>query len=199
MEFLFVKKNDAFTKSVFSCAQVLDIPSRVTNLSQIRFENDEHAYVIFVYLQSEQLDAFVKTHNDASHTVLLLDKVTIEQECLLIRKGYRGVIVEGETPHKILDYLQVLSQLDQLVFSGIALSTIALKYLAIKNQQVNPITALTRKESQVVRYIQNGLQNKEIARELSISPTTVKTHVQRILKKTGAKNRTQIIAKTAIN
>jgi len=50
--------------------------------------------------------------------------------------------------------------------------------------------ALTNRESQVLRHITLGLRNKEIALSLSISVETVKEHVQNILRKLHANDRT---------
>ncbi|MEM9586143.1 MAG: response regulator transcription factor [Planctomycetota bacterium] len=49
---------------------------------------------------------------------------------------------------------------------------------------------LTAREIQVLRHIALGLSNKEIARSLEISVETVKEHVQNILRKLEAKDRT---------
>lgn len=50
---------------------------------------------------------------------------------------------------------------------------------------------LTSREAQVLRHIALGLSNKEIAKSLGISVETVKEHVQNILRKTNAKDRTE--------
>ncbi len=52
---------------------------------------------------------------------------------------------------------------------------------------------LTRKEKEILKKITQGLKNKEIAENLLISETTVKTHINRILKKLGVDNRTKAI------
>lgn len=51
--------------------------------------------------------------------------------------------------------------------------------------------SLTRRETEVLRLIAEGLYNKEIANRLSISEKTVKNHVSSILKKIGVSDRTQ--------
>ncbi len=50
---------------------------------------------------------------------------------------------------------------------------------------------LTQRETQVLRHIALGLSNKEIGKSLSISVETVKEHVQNILRKIQASDRTQ--------
>ncbi len=48
---------------------------------------------------------------------------------------------------------------------------------------------ITWTEMRILNLIQQGLTNREIAAALSRSEFTVKTHVQRILAKTGSRNR----------
>lgn len=50
---------------------------------------------------------------------------------------------------------------------------------------------LTQREREVVALVAEGLTNKEIARELGISPATVKVHVERLIGKLGVADRTQ--------
>jgi DNA-binding NarL/FixJ family response regulator len=50
---------------------------------------------------------------------------------------------------------------------------------------------LTQRETQVLRHLALGLSNKEIGRSLSISVETVKEHVQHLLRKIDATDRTQ--------
>jgi DNA-binding NarL/FixJ family response regulator len=54
---------------------------------------------------------------------------------------------------------------------------------------------LSDREWQVVEHLGDGLSNKEIARELSISLATVKNHVHHILEKLRAERRGQIVAR----
>ncbi|OIQ21317.1 MAG: hypothetical protein BM557_03435 [Flavobacterium sp. MedPE-SWcel] len=56
-----------------------------------------------------------------------------------------------------------------------------------------PLTKLTEKEKEVTTLIQQGKSNKEIAIELSISLSTVKTHINNLYKKLAVTSRPELI------
>lgn len=56
---------------------------------------------------------------------------------------------------------------------------------------VEPGAQLSPREQEVLRQIARGASNKEIARSLDIAETTVKIHVQHILRKLGVSSRVQ--------
>ena len=53
--------------------------------------------------------------------------------------------------------------------------------------------SLTPREAEVLKLIAAGRSNAEIAETLVVSPATVKTHVNRIFYKTGARDRAQVV------
>jgi len=53
---------------------------------------------------------------------------------------------------------------------------------------------LTARENEVLALVTEGLSNKEIARRLHLSPSTVKCHVHNLLTKTGLLRRSQLCA-----
>ena len=55
--------------------------------------------------------------------------------------------------------------------------------------------ALSEREVEILYWVREGKSNHEIGMVLSISPLTVKNHIQRILKKLQASNRTQAVSK----
>ncbi|AQU81247.1 MULTISPECIES: response regulator [unclassified Halomonas] len=64
---------------------------------------------------------------------------------------------------------------------------------AVPTEKKMRLARLTDKQQDVLRYMAQGMSNKQIARELSIAETTVKTHVSAILRKLGATSRVHAI------
>jgi DNA-binding NarL/FixJ family response regulator len=56
---------------------------------------------------------------------------------------------------------------------------------------------ITDREADVLRLVAGGLANKQIAARLHLSPRTVEKHVESLLRKTGARSRTGLVAATS--
>ena len=53
---------------------------------------------------------------------------------------------------------------------------------------------ITPRELEVVKHLINGLSNNDICDELSIGMATVKTHLNNLFQKTGARSRTELVS-----
>jgi DNA-binding CsgD family transcriptional regulator len=58
---------------------------------------------------------------------------------------------------------------------------------------------LTARERDVMRCVEDGLSNTEIARELWIQPTTVRKHLENIFSKLGVRSRTAALSKLLLS
>ncbi|MFJ8816620.1 LuxR C-terminal-related transcriptional regulator [Amycolatopsis thermoflava] len=83
----------------------------------------------------------------------------------------------------LCDHAIDLSRPDQPVARGAGLPIAA-----------GPLAGLTKREEEVLRLMVAGVGNAAIAEKLVISPDTVKSHVKRILRKLGSRNRAEAIA-----
>jgi len=62
---------------------------------------------------------------------------------------------------------------------------------------VRRLASLTPQQVRVLMMLSEGLLNKQIAYELSVSEATVKAHVSAILQKLGVESRTQAVIAAA--
>lgn len=71
------------------------------------------------------------------------------------------------------------------------------KFLRLQDSEpVRPsplLAALTDREREMVALVADGMSNTEIARQLTLSPLTVKTHVNHAMTKLGARDRAQLV------
>lgn len=56
-------------------------------------------------------------------------------------------------------------------------------------------SGITEREREILLWVRDGLSNQQISEKLGISALTVKNHIQKILRKLGAANRAQAVAK----
>lgn len=61
------------------------------------------------------------------------------------------------------------------------------------NPQARDALGISPRELEVLRELAAGHSSKDIARRLSVSPNTVKTHVSRLFEKLGARRRTEAV------
>ncbi|TNF39708.1 MAG: response regulator transcription factor [Bacteroidetes bacterium] len=64
--------------------------------------------------------------------------------------------------------------------------------------EINELPMITKRESEILKLISDGLTNQEIGEKLFISPLTVDTHRKNLLLKFNARN-TAILIKTAVS
>jgi transcriptional regulator EpsA len=105
---------------------------------------------------------------------------------------HAGPIVKGcvERFRQLIDPL--ITQID-VAFRRIA----ALKSPSLAENHESPasLRILSQREEEVLLLVSEGKSNIEAARILALSPFTVKSHMQRIMQKLNAGNRTQAVAK----
>ena len=61
------------------------------------------------------------------------------------------------------------------------------------NQATTPVPDLTKREYEVLVLMVEGLNNKQIAEKLTVSPSTIKSHVSNILSKFEVSSRTEAV------
>jgi DNA-binding NarL/FixJ family response regulator len=91
----------------------------------------------------------------------------------VLRAGARGFILKSETEDHLFAAINALA-LHRPYFSGGVSETLLDQFLRTKSDTA--LSALTRREREIVQLIAEGKINKEVARLLDISVKTVETH-----------------------
>lgn len=114
-----------------------------------------------------------------------------------LRGGASGFLLKDSGPALLIEAVQAAARGDALVSPSITvrlLSHLAAQRGAPAPGARAPAEALTERELDVVRLIARGRTNTEIAEELFVSLSTVKTHLGNIFAKLDARNRVEIAA-----
>jgi DNA-binding NarL/FixJ family response regulator len=110
-----------------------------------------------------------------------------------LRAGARGFLLKDAGPELLGQAVRAAANGDALIapsVTGRLLATFAGAGSAPR--PVQPIEALTDREEQILATVARGRTNSEIARELHISLSTVKSHVANLMTKLGVRNRVEI-------
>ena len=113
-----------------------------------------------------------------------------------LRAGASGFLLKDTPPEQLVEAIHVVARGDALLSPSITKRVIEefVRRPPASMQTPPPeIADLTARELEVLGYIAKGSSNAEIARELFVSETTVKTHVARILMKLDLRDRVQAV------
>jgi len=109
-----------------------------------------------------------------------------------LQAGATGFLLKDAGPEMLGEAIRAATRGDSLISPSITrrlLSSFARTGGAPPTQPIDPLTA---REEQVLLTIARGRTNAEIASELHVSLSTVKTHVASLMAKLGARNRVEV-------
>jgi DNA-binding NarL/FixJ family response regulator len=112
-----------------------------------------------------------------------------------LRAGASGFLLKDVPPEQLVGAIHVVAQGEALLSPSVTRRVIE-EFTKRPPMQDGPppeLAELTAREVEVLQLIARGLSNAEIAKELFVSETTVKTHVARVLMKCNLRDRVQAV------
>lgn len=113
-----------------------------------------------------------------------------------IRAGASGFLLKDSPTDELLRAVRLIAEGDALLAPSVTRTLIE---EFARHEPAEPVVgteavaSLTERESEVWGLMAKGLSNHEIAEELILGETTVKTHVSRVLMKLGVRDRVQAV------
>jgi DNA-binding NarL/FixJ family response regulator len=156
--------------------------------------------VVLMDIRMPELDGIAATEQLIAATpeaqVLILTTFE-EDEYILgaLRAGASGFLLKRSSPEDLIAAIHTVA-------AGDALLSPSVTRRVIDRMATQPVVGdgtgarldeLTPREREVLELIAQGLSNREIAAELTVEETTVKSHVKRVLMKLQARDRVQAV------
>lgn len=145
----------------------------------------------------------ITTAGDRTRVLILTTFDLDEYAYAGLRAGASGFLVKDAQPEELLSGIRAVATGDAVVAPSLTrrLLDAYAHHLPTQNPTGGPepttldprLTALTDREREILTVIGQGWTNTEIATRLHLAESTVKTHVGRILAKTGSRDRIQAV------
>jgi DNA-binding NarL/FixJ family response regulator len=114
-----------------------------------------------------------------------------------LRAGASGFVLKDTPPERLLDAIRVVAAGESLLAPSVTTRLVAAFVRQTPTSTVptadDRLAGLTDREREVLALVARGRSNAELAAELVVELTTVKTHVSRLLTKLGARDRAQLV------
>lgn len=110
-----------------------------------------------------------------------------------LRAGARGFVLKDAGPELLVQAIHAAANGDALISPSVTarlLSTFARG--RDRGKFAQPVTPLTEREEEALALVSQGLTNAEIADELRVSLSTVKTHLASLMTKLDVRNRVEL-------
>lgn len=153
--------------------------------------------VVLMDLRMDRMDGVTATQRitrDHEQTrVLVLTTFDSDRDVYAaLQAGASGFLVKDADPRQLADAVRTVARGDCLLAASITRRLVE-RHLAQPMDSPPALTALTAREIDVLRLVAQGLSNQEIAATLFLAETTVKTHLGRLMAKTGCRDRVHAV------
>ena len=156
--------------------------------------------VVLMDVRMPDLDGIAATAEllEATPTakVIILTTFEIDEYILgALRAGASGFLLKRSSPEQLIAAIHTVAEGEALLSPSVTRRVIErVAAHPILNRGPDPrLAELTPREREVLALVAQGLSNAEIAEALILERSTIKSHVQRILAKLGARNRVEVV------
>jgi DNA-binding NarL/FixJ family response regulator len=157
------------------------------------------ADVVLMDVRMPRLDGLAATEQlmarpDPPRVVVLTTFDQNEYVVRALKAGAYGFLLKDAPPSRMIAAIRAAASGEALIEPSITRRLIE-RFAVSEAPATSPavLDGLTDRERDVLRLVARGMSNAEIAAEMVIAETTVKTHVARILTKLGLRDRVQAV------
>jgi RNA polymerase sigma factor (sigma-70 family) len=156
--------------------------------------------IVLMDVRMPDLDGISATREilAVSSRVRIVMLTTFEEDDYILgalRAGASGFMLKRTSPEQLIAAIHTIAAGDSLLSPSVTRTVIdrLAQAPALDASARNRLDELTPRERQVLELVAGGLSNSEIAAELVVEESTVKTHVKRILGKLHLRDRVQAV------
>ncbi|MBV8943234.1 MAG: response regulator transcription factor [Solirubrobacterales bacterium] len=138
----------------------------------------------------------IQSDGDPAVRVLMLTTFDLDEYVYdALSAGASGFLLKDVPADQLVQGIRLVAAGDALLAPSVTRRLIEEFSKGPRSRQEKPaaLEELTPRELEVVTLIARGMSNQEIAEELVVSETTIKTHVARVLMKLGVRDRVQAV------
>ena len=161
------------------------------------------ADVVLMDVRMPRMDGVAATRElsarqDAPRVIVLTTFDLDEYAFAAIKAGASAFLLKDALPAELLNAIRSVHSGDAVVAPSTTRRLLehfaaSLPDAAASRTGTDVLDPLTDRERQVLHLVARGRSNTEIAEELVVAEATVKTHVGRVLAKTGTRDRVQLV------
>ena len=136
------------------------------------------------------------TRGSAGPRILILTTFDLDSYVYdALSAGASGFLLKDASAERLFDAVRVVAAGEALLAPAITRRLISefARLRPARRRSAALLETLTPRETDVLRLLAEGLSNPEIARRLTVTEETVKTHVSRVLSKLELRDRTQAV------
>ena len=170
----------------------------------LKLENDNNVDIILMDIQMPEMNGILATNEVVKkypHIKVIMLTILDEDQTVYeaIQSGASGYLVKESSPQEIYDGIQQTLQGGAVLSANIALKAMKMIQNPDSVSQTKENFDLSDRELQVLLQLTKGLNYKQIASNLIISPNTVRRHLENIYKKMEVSNKVEAVQKAYLH